>query len=285
MIKSPPAIAADAIHALAFRRGLGNTILAETENDVHYSAIKDYAQKTYVKQNMAIVATGADANELHQLVAKHFADVPSGSSIQTAESKYFGGEVRVPFKSSIGHFVIGFPGSPASPHAPAEYTILGNLLGGMSSIKWSAGNSILGQAAAHVGSSTKAIANHGAYSDTGLFSIYVMGPTASIKSVAKASVDALKKVSEGVKPEELKRAIAQAKFNTYAAAEERTISAEAIGRSLLLDGKAPDVEGAVADLEKVTVDQLKKVAKKMLEAKPSIAAVGETHLLPYYDEL
>ena len=285
MTKSPSAIAADTIHSLAYRRGLGNTILAESETDMHYSLIKGYAAKSYVKQNIAIVATGANSAELDQLVSEHFADVPSGSAAQASESKYFGGEARVPFRSNIGHFVMGFPGAPAAPHAPAEYIILGNLLGGMSSIKWSAGNSILGQAAASLGSSTKAIANHGAYSDAGLFSIYVMGPTSTVKAAAKAALDALKKVSEGVNPEELKRAVAQAKFNTYAAAEERTLSAETIARSLLLQGKTPDIEQIVSELENVTVDQLKKAAKKMLEAKPSVAAVGETHSLPYYDEL
>lgn len=285
MLKSPPAIAADALHLLAFRRGLGNTILAEPETDMHYSMIKDYAAKSYVKQNMAVVATGVDAAELNELVSKHFADVPSGSASQSTPSQYFGGEARVPFRSNVGHFVMGFPGSPASPHVPAELTILGNLLGGMSSIKWSTGNSILGQAAANLGPSTKAIANHGAYTDAGLFSLYVMAPTADVKPAAKAALDALKKVSTDIKSDDLKRAIAQAKFNTYAASEERTMSAENIGRALLLDGKAPDVKGAVKDLEKVTADHIKKAVKKMLEAKPSVAAIGETHSLPYYDEL
>lgn len=252
---------------------------------MHYTMIKEYAAKSYVKQNMAIVATGVDASELDSLIAKHFGDVPSGSAAQSPKSKYFGGETRVPFRSNIGHFVIGFPGAAASPHSPAEFTVLASLLGGMSSIKWSTGNSILGQAASKLGTSTKAIANHGAYTDAGLFTIYVMGPSSSIKDTAKAALDALKSISQGVKSEDLKRAIAQAKFNTYAAAEERTMSAETIGRSLLLSGKTPDVESIVADLEKVTADKLKSVAKKMLEAKPSVAAIGETHTLPYYDEL
>lgn len=285
MLKSPPAIAADSLHALAFRRGLGNTLLAAPESPVSWETVRDYAKQSYVKQNMAIVATGADANELDSLVAKHFHDVPSGSPAQATGSKYYGGEARIPYRSPIGHFVIGFPGSAASPHSPAELTILGNLLGGMSSIKWSAGNSILGQAASNLGSTTKAIANHGAYTDAGLFSVYVMGPTASIKTAAKASVDAIKAVAQDVKAEDLKRAIAQAKFNTYAAAEERTMSAETIGRSLLSSGKTPDVETVVADLEKVTAAQLKSAAKKMLEAKPSVIALGETHSLPYFDEL
>lgn len=285
MMKSPPAIAANSLHLLAFRRGLGNTILAEPETDMHYTMVKDYAHKSYVKQNIAVIATGADAGELNELVSRHFSDVPSGTPSQSTASKYFGGEARVPFRSNVGHFVIGFPGSPASPHVPAEFTILGNLLGGMSSIKWTAGNSILGQAAAHFGPSTKAIANHGAYTDAGLFSLYVMAPTAQVQPAAKAALDALKKISTDIKAEDLKRAIAQAKFNTYAANEERTMSAENIGRALLLDGKAPDVEGAVKELEKVIADQIKKTVKKLLEAKPSTVAIGETHSLPYYDEL
>ncbi|CCG80565.1 Cytochrome b-c1 complex subunit 2,mitochondrial [Taphrina deformans PYCC 5710] len=285
MMNSPPAIAADAVHNLAFRRGLGNTILAENETDMNYKIVKDYAAKSYVKQNIAIVATGADAAELDELVAKHFKDIPSGTAAQAPATKYFGGEIRVPFRSNVGHFVVGFPGGAASPHTPAEFTVLGNLLGGMSSIKWSVGNSILGQTAAGLNPASKAIANHGAYSDAGLFTIYVMGPTATVGSTAKAALDALKQVSQEVKPEDLKRAIAQSRFNAYAAAEERTMSAEAIGRSILLSGKSIDVEAIVKDLEKVSAETLKKAAKSLLESKPSVAVVGETHSLPYYDEL
>ena len=285
MLKSPPAIAADSLHALAFRRGLGNTLLAAPETPVTLEHVRDFAAKSYVKQNMAIIATGADAAELEGYVSQHFADVPSGSAAQSPASKYFGGETRIPYRTPIGHFVVGFPGAAASPHVPAELTVLGNLLGGTSSIKWSAGNTILGQAASTLGASTKAIANHGTYSDTGLFSIYVMGPTNTIKNAAKASLDAIKAVAQDVKADDLKRAIAQAKFNAYAASEERTLSAESIGRSLLLSGEVPNVEQTVAELEKITASQIKSAVKKMLESKPSVTAIGETFSLPYYDEL
>ena len=284
MLQSPPALAADMLHQLAFRRGLGNGLLAAPETAVSWETVRDYAHQSYVKQNIAVVATGADSAELTDLVSKHFADIPSGSAAQSPESKYFGGESRMPYRSNIAHFVMGFPGSPASPHSPAELTVLSTLLGGMSSIKWSHGNSALSQAS-EAAPSSKAIANHGAYTDAGLFSVYVMGPTSGIASVARASIDALKSISQDVPAEDLKRAIAQAKFNTYAAAEERTMSAEAIGRSLLSSGKRPDVETIVAALEGVKAEGIKKAAKRMIDAKPSVSVIGETHALPYFDEL
>jgi ubiquinol-cytochrome c reductase core subunit 2 len=283
--QSPPALAADTLHQLAFRRGLGNPLLATPQVPVTIDQVAAYAKQSYVKENIAIIATGAEQSELDQLISKHFDAVPSGSLAKGTESKYFGGEARIPYKSSIGHFAIGFPGAAASPHVPAEMAVLGALLGGASNIKWSAGNSILGQAAASVNPSVKALANHGTYTDTGIFSIYVMGPTTDIPQAAKACVSALKQISSKVSAQDLKRAVAQAKFAAYAAAEERTVSAEAVGRSLLAEGKAPAVDAAVQAFEKVTAESIQKAAKKLLESKPSVAAVGETHKMPYYDEL
>ncbi|ORY73890.1 Metalloenzyme, LuxS/M16 peptidase-like protein [Protomyces lactucae-debilis] len=282
---SPPALAADTLHQLAFRRGLGNPLLATPTVPVSTEQVAAYAKQSYVKENIAIVATGVDQARLDQLVSEHFSSVPSGAQAQVSESKYFGGEARLPYRSSIGHFAIGFPGAAASPHVPAEMAVLGALLGGSSSIKWSPGNSILGQAAASVSPQIKALANHGTYTDTGLFSIYIMGPTAQIPQAAKASVNALKQIASKVSAEDLKRAIAQAKFAAYAAAEERTLSAEAVGRSLLAEGKAPAVEETVQALEKVTADKVQKAAKKLLDNKPSVAAIGETHKMPFFDEL
>jgi len=41
----------------------------------------------------------------------------------------------------------------------------------------------------------------------------------------------------------------------------------------------------VSAFDKVTPDKIKQTAAKLLEATPSVAAVGQTHLLPFYDEL
>lgn len=62
-----------------------------------------------------------------------------------------------------------------------------------------------------------------------------------------------------VKPEDVKKAIAQAKFDVLAAAEDRSAGLELVGQSVIASGKAPQVEDVVKALEAVTVDSVKKV--------------------------
>ncbi len=257
-MRDPPALAADALHSLAYRRGLGNALLCHPECQPTIESVREFARQAYVKGNMAVVATGVEENEFQELVSKHFADVPPGKLVQSTASKYFGGEARIPMRSRTGHFVMGFPGEGAA-HSSASYTVLSQVLGGMSSIKWSHGNSILSQVASHQGSQTKAIANHGTYTDAGLFSVYVMGPTRNVGPAASEALRAVKSLSKDVKADEVTRAIAQARFNLYASAEERTMSAEAIGRSLLVDGSVPNVAELVSAVEKIKPDHIKKV--------------------------
>ena len=286
LVTHPPSIAQDLIHNVAFRRGLGNTLLAAPESPITASMIADFARQTYVRDNMAVIATGADASELQGLVGQYFADVPAGAKAQATETKYHGGEARFPFRSTTAHYCIAFPGVQAQPHPSVEQTVLAYILGGQSAIKWSAGQSRLAKLAAESNDSTKAFANSTSYNDAGLFSIYVQGPTRSIASAAKKTVDAVRSVAKGdVSKDDLTRAVAHAKYDLLEAAEERTLSAEKIGRALLLKGQAPDVDAQIQALDKVTVDQVAKIAKNMLDAQPSVVAVGETHLLPYYDEL
>ncbi|BFZ55555.1 ubiquinol-cytochrome c reductase core subunit 1 [Savitreella phatthalungensis] len=284
-LSSPTAIARDLVHNAAFRRGLGNTLLSAPETPVTADMVAEFARKSYVRNNIAVIATGADSSEISQLVGQYFADVPAGSKLESTATKYFGGEARYPFRSTTAHYNIAFPGVKASPHPSPEQTVLGYILGGSSSIKWSPGQSLLAKLAYESGPFTKSVATHTSYNDAGLFSIELSGPTSTIAQAAASSLSTLKKLASGASKEDVTRAVAHAKFDAYTAAEERTLSAEPIGRALILDGKAPDVATFVSAIEKVSPEQVAKVAKAMLDAKPSVAAVGETHLLPYYDEL
>jgi ubiquinol-cytochrome c reductase core subunit 2 len=94
------------------------------------------------------------------------------------------------------------------------------LIGGETSVKWSTGSSALAQAAGKVhGASAKSFLLP--YSDASLFGVVVTAPTSEgVAAVAKDVAAALKGASKA-SGEEIKRAIAKAKFADAVSREQQ----------------------------------------------------------------
>ncbi|PWY79555.1 ubiquinol-cytochrome C reductase complex core protein 2 [Aspergillus heteromorphus CBS 117.55] len=288
---NPEAVALDAAHAVAFHRGLGETITPSTtvsfEKYLSSEALAEYAQQAFAKSNIALVGSGPNSAEVSKWVGDFFKGVSStGSSIKNTASKYYGGEQRISSKAGNA-VVIAFPGSGAfgTPAYKPEASVLAALLGGKSTIKWTPGFSLLAQATQGF-SQVRASTQNLAYSDAGLFTITVSGKADQISSVGKNAVDLLKKVAAGeVSGEEIKKAAALAKFRALESAQSLETGLEATG-SALINGSKPYQIGEVAQsIDAVTEAQVKDVAKSFLSGKASVATVGDLFQLPYSEDL
>jgi ubiquinol-cytochrome c reductase core subunit 2 len=255
-------------------------------------ALAQFAQDAYSKSNVGIVATGPNSGEVSKWVGQFFKDLPTGSSssqykVQPSQaSKYFGGEQRIASKNGSA-VVIAFPGSSAFGTAgfKAEASVLAALLGGESTIKWTPGFSLLSQATqgfSQLNVSTK----NNAYSDAGLFTVTLTGQADQIAAASKNVVDALKKAAAGeVASEDIKKAIALAKFRALESVQTLETGLEATG-SGLIHGSKPYQIGEIAQaVENVSEQQVKETAKSFLSGKATLVSVGDLHQLPYAEDL
>lgn len=259
--KNSLTVALDVCHGVAFRRGLGNSLYADPATMPHIDAIRSYAQSSYTRPNMTVVASGVQHAELAQFVGEYFADVPSGTAAKPNKTKYFGGESRAKSPAASA-FVIGFEGKPSPIVASREVDmfVLNSLLDGATHMKWNVGTNPLALAAAEAAPGVKALAQEFAYSDGGLFTINITGPPSAIRRAAENSVKKLKEIASGVKSEDMKSAIAKAKFSILSIPENRTLFTELIGRSILSTGKAPSIDQIANEIEKVSADKISKVS-------------------------
>lgn len=234
-IRDSTVYALDLAHSLAFRTGLGNSLYASPHTAVDYSSAVAYAKAAFSPSNIAVLGAGVEQSTLQKLVSQHFGSAAgSAGSLTTSSSSYYGGEVRV---NSVNHaaldtLVLAFKGASSSS---VELDVLRHILGGQSSLKWSAGASPLSQVANPTsGASAKAF--NLAYSDAGLFGVVVQAPESELTKVATAVVEQLKKVAkgDGVDAEAVKRAIAKAKFTAAEANESRLGSIEVAGAQVSL---------------------------------------------------
>lgn len=259
--RSPAALALETAHDVAFHKGLGSARLALTNKYLTNKSITAYAKEVYNKGNIAVIASGAPDSALEKWITEFFSEVPAGTGLPTIPAKYYGGENRI-YSTHGDALVIAFPGSPSFPSFKAEYYVLSYLLGGETAVKWNPGLSVLSQAVSDI-PSVAAVAKHVAYTDAGLLYITITGPGSQLTEAGGKVVKAFKSLAT-VKQEDLKKAIALAKFNALAAAEDRSAELEVVGQSVIASGKVPQVHDTVKAIEAVTPETIKAVGFRFI---------------------
>jgi ubiquinol-cytochrome c reductase core subunit 2 len=263
---NPTAVALDALHSAAFRRGLGNPLLALPTHPTHHHEVGEYAAQAYTKANLVLVASGATTDELKPQIEEFWKDLPAGKALTSPASKFVGGETRIPHADALQVYAIGFPGSALyGPNASPEHVILAHFLGGVAPIKWSHGQSPLSKLNGSITSpdaSGQIFATNISYSDAGIFTLFTSGSVEYVTKAASGAVKLLQDVAKGsqaIKPEDVKRAIASARYATYAASEARLSGLEPIGQAILDTGNVVDLDTVVSSFDKVTPEKLKQV--------------------------
>jgi len=261
---NPIALAVDALHTSSFHRGLGYPILASPTTPIHGHQAADYAKQAYSKANLVLVASGANIDELKPQLDEFWKDLPAGQALTSPASKFSGGETRISHRSSQNVYAIAFPGSALyGSNAAPELIVLSHLLGGPSPIKWTTGHNAFAKLAAGISPYVNLLATNIAYSDAGLFTILVSGSATDVSKATPSALKLLRDIAKGshaLKPEDVKRAIASARYATFATSEARLSGLEPIGQAILDTGKPADLESVVSAFDKVTLDKLKQVS-------------------------
>jgi len=278
---NPATHALELAHALAFRSGLGASLFAPSHNTLTMADVKSFASSAFTTGNIAVLGTGIDQDTLTKLVGTSLAGAQSSASASAPASRYFGGETRVESSQGPQTAFIGFGTAGASS---AELATLAAHLSPTPSVKWSHGLSSLASAIPE-GASVEPV--YLSYSDANLFGLLVQGQTAAqVKAAGEAAVKALKSAAAagGVKGSDLKMAVAKAKFSAASALDSRDGLLAALA-SKLMSGSDTSIATTLASLEGVTPSSFSKVATTLVTSKPTFVVVGDTHALPYADEL
>jgi len=284
------ALAVDSAHGLAFHRGLGESLYPTSSVYKKYlnaESLQEFAASAYAKPSFAIVANGADHGELSKWTGEFFGGIPAqpAQELSSTQSKYFGGEERIAHASG-NSLVLAFPGSSAptgSSYKP-EVSILAELLGGVSSIKWSTGFSLLAKAVEGT-PALRVDTKSNIYSDAGLLTITLHGAAADIRSGASKVVEALKGVAQNLSKEDFQKAKALAKFKEFEYASGNQAGVALTGAGIVRDGKPYQTEDVASAIDGSSIEKVKAYAKEILENKASVSAVGDLYVLPYAEEL
>ncbi len=269
LLGSPIEFAMNSAHGVAFHRGLGNSLYPSSSTPMtkylNSFRLQQYSRIAYAKSNFAVVANGADHQELSKWINEFFVELDQSPpqdfpSTGIEPTKYYGGEERIAHDSGNA-MVIAFPGSgyaTGSAHKP-ESQVLASLLGGQSNIKWTPGFSLLSKATAAYPQARIATTHH-TYSDAGLLTISMYGNADQIRQASQEVVRAIKGVAAGnVGKDEVKKAVATAKFKALESGQNMNTGIELTGAGLVQGGKAFQIDEVAKSIDTVTEDQVKKV--------------------------
>ncbi|KAJ7281815.1 Metalloenzyme, LuxS/M16 peptidase-like protein [Mycena rebaudengoi] len=271
----PATHAVELAHALAFRSGLGASLFAAPHTPITAGDVAQFASTAF-SSDIAVLGTGISQSALSALVTKSLAN-PAVAALASPASQYFGGETRLQAHGTPQTLFIGFGAAGVSS---PELAALAAFVDPTPAVKWSRGSSPMLQ---HAGTSVRVV--YLPYSDATLLGLVVQGPTTdAVREAGKAAVAALKG-SATVKAEDLKSAIAKAKFRLASAADGRAGTIEILGSKVLAGLNETSLDASLAALDKVSVAGFSKIATNLLKAKPTFVAIGDTHALPYADEL
>ena len=269
LLGNPIKFAMNSAHGVAFHRGLGNSLHPSSSTPMtkylDEKRLQQYSRIAYAKSNFTVVANGADHQELSKWINEFFTELePSPTqdfaSTGTESTKYYGGEERIAHDSG-NSMIIAFPGSGSvtGNSFKPESRVLAALLGGQSNVKWTPGFSLLAKATAAYPQAHIATTNH-TYSDAGLLTISLYGNADQIRQASQEVVKAIKSVAAGnVNKEEIKKAVATAKFEALESGQNMNTGIELTGAGLVQGGKAFQIDELGKSINTVTEDQVKKV--------------------------
>ncbi len=251
---------------------LGRTILGSTERVRNFSRddLIGFVSDHYGPEQMVLSAAGAINHEEVVSQAKSLFDkkVPIKKS-EAVRSLYSGGELQVEKDLEQAHFALAFeaPGYLSdSIYASQIYSIA--LGGGMSS-------RLFQEIREKRGLCYTIFAQAGAYSDTGLLTIYSGTSSENLKDLSDITISEMKRAAIDFEQSELDRARVQMKAGMLMGLESASSRVERLARMLIIWNRIPSLDEVVQKIDAVSLEDVRSFASNiLLDKKPSLATYG-----------
>jgi predicted Zn-dependent peptidase len=262
---------------------LGRTILGPEERIRAFQRadLATFVREHYGPGQMILSAAGdVDHAQIIALAERLFGDMTPVASAPAGAAQFIGGESRTEKALEQAHIAVGFE-SPDYRHPDAYVaqvyaTALG---GGMAS-------RLFQEIREKRGLCYTIFAQAGAYTDTGMTTIYAGTSGAQMAELAGITIDEMKRAAEDFTEEETARARAQMKAGLLMGLEGASSRAERMARMVQIWGRVPPLDTVVAKIDAVTRADLKRYAEQMAVRAPmALAYYGPVQDAPDHETL
>ena len=271
-IDTPDDIIFDHLQATAFPlQAMGRPVLgtAELVRSFTRQTVAGYMSKHYGAGTMILAAAGnLDHETLVDQARRHFAGIRAAQPATEERTRYQGGDYREERDLEQVHLVLGFDGvAYEDPDFYATSVLSGLLGGGMSS-------RLFQEVRERRGLAYSVYSFTSSFSDGGLFAIYAGTGADESAEVMPVICEEVRKVTQTVSADEVKRARAQIKAGILMGMESTNGRCEQLARQLMVHGRIQSVEEVVAKIDAVDQQAVLRVANRLFRSTPSVAAIG-----------
>jgi predicted Zn-dependent peptidase len=256
---------------------MGRPVLGTEEviRSLSREAIAGYMRRHYAAGNIVVAAAGAlEHDRVLDLVARHFADLPTAMPAPPPPGLYAGGEFREERELDQVHVVLGFPGVAYADPLFHPTMLLATLLGGGMSSR------LFQEVREKRGLVYAIYAFASPFTDSGLFGIYAGTGETEAAELVPVTLEELDKVQRDITPAELARARAQVKASLLMSLESTGSRCEQLARHIQVFGRVVPLDEIVARIDAVTLDELRGAAARLFRAPPTLAALGPAARVP-----
>ncbi len=265
-------------------QALGRTILGPSERVKNFSRANliDFIAQHYHPERMILSAAGGiDHDEIIRLAEASFGTLPMRAAPENfGKAKFVGGEFRKEKSLEQAHVALAFE-SPSyrddDIYTAQIYSVA--LGGGMSS-------RLFQEIREKRGLCYTIFAQAGAFSDSGMMTIYAGTSEAQVPDLMALTFDELRRAAEDMSSNELERARAQMKAGMLMGLESASNRAERLARQVQVWGYVPELEETVAKIENVTLDRLRSFSERIASKAPAaLALYGPIQNAPTLNEI
>ena len=280
---TPDDIIFDLFQEVAYpNQALGRPVLgrAEVVGEMSRDAIVDFIGSNYGGDRMIFAAAGnVDHDTLVASVEAGFGGLPKRQLAAVEPARYAGGELREERDLEQVHLILGFPGvnfHDPDFHAQQVFSVL--LGGGMSS-------RLFQEIREKRGLVYSIYSFTSAYHDDGLLGIYAGTGEDQVAELVPVVCEELAKLTDADLEAEVIRSRTQMKSGLLMSRETTSNRCEQIAQHMLVYGRVMPVDEIVAKVDAVDADAVRRVARRLLEGKPTLTAIGPLSKLESYDTI
>lgn len=287
--QNPSAIMLEAVHQAAYRDTLGRSLYMPEFKIGSFSPdmLKSFVSEHYTSGNLALVGLGVDHGDLLAYAKKVLHN--AGATPARTPAKYHSGEIRVDSSSPLVHAAVVTEGPGMASKDLLTLYVLQQVMGTGPRVKYSSNvaTSKVSKAIAQGTSSPFAASCINAtYSDSGLFGFYVVAQAADVGKVLKSAMATFAEATKGgITDADVQRAKNQLKASMLMETENSGLMLEDLAVQAVLSGQVLTAADITAVIDAVTIADVQAVAKKVINGKASMAAVGDLSDTPYLDQL
>ena len=249
---------------------IGRTILGETDRVSGFSKddLATFVSEHYGPDQMILSAAGAvDHDAIVSQAEALFGDMIARPALIADAARFHGGESRKVKDLEQAHLALAFE-SPGyrDPNFYAAQVYSVALGGGMSS-------RLFQEIREKRGLCYTIFAQTGAYSDTGMTTIYAGTSGEEIRDLTNLTIDEMKRAAEDMSPAEVARARAQMKAGLLMGLESPSSRTERLARMIQIWGEVPSLEDTVSRIDSVTTGDVRAFAEQLVRKAPAAMAL------------